>query len=63
MIIDLGISVRFLCSRMRGGILIFFSSSRLMNNVWDIWNDSNVVKNIEKTKKIFHEPKTQTELD
>lgn len=55
--IDVGMTVAKVCSYTPGGVLIFFPSYRLLEKCYEVWEYKSVIKNIEKFKKVFKEPK------
>ena len=61
MIDELGLTVARVAEQVPGGLLIFFPSYWLMNNVYDRWESSRVLDQIEKHKVVFKEPKKAAE--
>lgn len=61
MLDELGKTVAKVCKHVPGGLLMFFPSYWLMNNVYERWEQSGVLDEIEKIKTVFREPKKATE--
>ncbi len=61
MIDDLAITIAKMASRVPGGILIFFPSYKLMNEIYDRWSLKGGLKEIVKHKQIFKEPQSTAE--
>lgn len=50
-------SIARIAEKAPGGILIFFSSYRVMENCYNMWADFNILDDIEKHKVVLKEPK------
>ena len=61
MLDELGKSVAQVAKHVPGGLLMFFPSYWLMNNVYERWESSGVLEEIRKYKEVFREPKKATE--
>ena len=57
---DLGMTVGAISQITPGGMLIFFPSYWMLEKCYEIWELHSIILNIEKTKKVFREPKDPT---
>jgi len=55
--VDLGHSVRRIAEKTPGGVLLFFPSYRLLESCFEIWQNNDLVRQIDKVKPLFREPK------
>ena len=61
MLDELGKTVARVSKHVPGGLLMFFPSYRLMNDVYERWEQSNVLHELEQIKTVYKEPKKATE--
>ena len=62
-IASLGITILNLCKSVKsGGILVYFTSFKYLNECYDVWGESHVISNISKYKKIFFDNKNNKNL-
>lgn len=58
---DLGFTITNISQHVKGGILIFFPSYKLMEEVYQIWAISGALKEMEQIKNVYKEPKQASE--
>jgi Rad3-related DNA helicase len=56
MIDDLAKTIAKVSTRVPGGILIFFPSYKLMNDMYDRWSRTSHLQEIMKSKEVYREP-------
>ena len=61
MIDDLAQTIARMATRVKGGILIFFPSYKLMNDMYDRWCRTNGLQEILKSKDVYREPSNAAE--
>ena len=61
MLDELGHTVARISKHVPGGVLMFFPSYWLMNNVYEQWEHSGVLDTIQQTKIVYREPKKAAE--
>ena len=62
-IASLGITILNLCKSVKsGGILVYFTSFKYLNDCYSIWGDSNIILEISKIKTIFFDNKKNKNL-
>ena len=62
-IASLGITILNLCKSVKsGGILVFFTSYKYLNECYDLWGESHVISQISKFKTIFFDSKKNKNL-
>jgi len=61
MLDDLGVTVARIAKHVPGGLLMFFPSYWLMNSIYERWEESGVLHEIEAHKEVFREPKKAAE--
>ena len=58
---ELGRSIAKVASRVPGGMLIFYPSYALMDQIYTRWQESGVLREIQAHKPVFCEPKKAVE--
>lgn len=58
---DLAATIARIATRTPGGILIFFASYKVMNDLYDRWARTGLLREIEKSKQVFKEPQNAAE--
>ena len=62
-IASLGITILNLCKSVKsGGILVFFTSYKYLNECYDLWGESHIISQISKFKTIFFDSKKNKTL-
>ena len=61
MLNELGNTVARISKHVPGGLLIFFPSYRLLNEIYEQWENSNVLDAIQQHKIVYREPKKASE--
>ena len=62
-IASLGITILNLCKSVKsGGILVFFTSYKYLNECYDLWGESSIISQISKFKTIFFDSKKNKTL-
>lgn len=61
MLDELGHTVARVAKHVPGGLLMFFPSYWLMNNIYERWESSGVLDIIQEHKIVYREPKKAVE--
>ena len=62
-IASLGITILNLCKSVKsGGILVYFTSYKYLNECYDLWGESTIISQISKFKTIFFDNKKNKNL-
>lgn len=61
MLDELGVTVARISKTVPGGLLMFFPSYWLMNNIYERWESSGVLEQIQEHKIVYREPKKAVE--
>ena len=61
MLDELGHTVARVAKHVPGGLLMFFPSYWLMNNIYERWESSGVLDTIQEHKIVYREPKKAVE--
>jgi Rad3-related DNA helicase len=61
MIDDLATTIAKISTRVPGGILIFFPSYKVMNDIYERWTKSGGLHKIQMIKKVLKEPSNAAE--
>ena len=59
---DLSLTIAKIATSTPGGILIFFSSYKVMNDLYNKWEKSGTMVEIQKSKQVFKEPQNAVEF-
>lgn len=63
MLDDLADSIVKVIEKVPGGVLIFFPSYKLMNDIYNHWSETRFLVEIQKHKSVFKEPKDAIEYN
>jgi Rad3-related DNA helicase len=61
MLDDLALTIAKMAAKVPGGILIFFPSYKLMNDIYERWFRSGNLKEIQQFKQVYREPSNAEE--